>query len=207
MKKRIQLRLFIFAIVFAAVLGVSAVFAGSALADVKPIISLAMINDSQFESILHIYGKNYGNHYSLILTPYSDSKLFIIPDEYTYTLKACNHTKTGELDLWTFQTIHVPVCGGKAVGFHNKPHHIDVSNLFKPVWVLIRNMTGEDVELYLRRIDDHHFLTLEAGEHLDIILWKEDGIDYVYSFVACGGKLITGYYTPRQTPPLDLKCP
>lgn len=207
MKKRTHLRLVIFAIILVAVLGVSAIFAGNALADVKPIIRLGFVNNSQFDAILHIYGKNYGNEYSLVLPPYSEGKLFIKPDEYSYYMEACNYSKMGEMDLWTFQTIHVPVCGGKAVGYHNKPHHIDVSRLFKPVWVKIRNMTGETVELYLRRIDDHHFLTLEPGEHLELILWKEPGIDYVYSFQACGGKLITGYYTPRQTPPLDLKCP
>jgi hypothetical protein len=207
MNKRTRIRFAIFAIVLVAVLGVSAVFASSALADVKPIIRLTVVNSSQFDFSLYIFGENYGNEYTMNVPPYSQSKIFIKPDEYSYYMEACNYSKFGEMDLWVFQTLHVPVCGGKAAGYQNKSHHIDISKIFKPVRVKIRNMTGQAVELYLRTMDDHHFLTLEQGEHLEVILRKESGIDYVYSFLACGDQLITGYYTPRQTPPLDLVCP
>jgi len=206
-KKRPQFEKIIVAIIFIAVLAGTAVFVRTALADSNNVIRLSLVNDSQFDFILYIYGKNHGHEYSITLPPYSDGKLFIQPDEYDYYMEVCNYSKFGQLDLWTFQTIHAPVCGGKAAGFTNKAHHIDVSQLVKPVWVTIRNMTGEDVEVYLRTQDDHHYLNLEAGEHLKVLLKKEPGIDYVYSFLACGDQLISGYYTPRQTPPLDLKCP
>ena len=207
MKNRSQIQKLIVAVVIVAVLAVSAIFASRALADTNPVVRLTMVNNSQFDFTLHITGQKYSYEYKMTLPPHSDGKLFIQPDEYDYYMEACNYSKFGELDLRTFQTIHVPVCGGKAAGFSNKPHHIDVSKLVKPVWVKIRNMTGQEVGLYLRTQEDHHFLTLKAGEHLKVLLKKEAGIDYVYSFLGCGDQLITGYYTPRQTPPLDLKCP
>ena len=176
MKTKTRIRFAIFAIVLAAVVGVSAVFATHALADIKPIIRLSVVNTSQFGVSLDIYGNNYGNQYSLYVPPYSDGKLFIKPDEYFYSMQACNYSKSGEMDLWVFQTLHVPVCGGKAAGFQNKSHHIDVSKIFKPVRVKIRNHTGQAVELYLRTMDDHHFLTLEQGEHLEVVLGRSPGL-------------------------------
>jgi len=207
MNTRTRIRFTIFAIVLVAVLGASAAFATTALADVKPIIRLTVVNTSQFDFYLNMYGENYGNEYTMNVPAYTQSKIFIKPDEYSYYMEACNYSKFGEMDLWTFQTLHVPVCGGKAAGYTHKAHHIDVSQIFKPVKVKIRNHTGQAVGLYLRTQDDHHFLNLEQGEHLEVILRKEAGIDYVYSFLACGNQLITGYYTPRVTPPLDLVCP
>lgn len=207
MKKRSQFRKLILAVILFSLLAVTAVYTHQAFADSNPVIRLTLDNDSQFDFILYIFGKNYGNVYSMTVPPYSEGKLFIQPDSYDYYMEVCNYSTFGVFDLWTFQTIHAPICGAKAAGFSNKPHHIDVSRLLKPVWVKIRNMTGEDVGLYLRTQEDHHFLNLKAGEHLQVLLKKEPGVDYVYSFQACGGQLITGYYTPRQTPPLDLKCP
>jgi hypothetical protein len=122
-------------------------------------------------------------------------------------MEACNYSKFGTMDLSTFQTIHVPVCGGRAEGFKHKTHHIDVATLVKPVRVTIDNKTGENVGIYLRTLEDDHFLNFEPGESMELILRQEPGIQYVYSYVACGGQLISGYYYPLYRVPLELKCP
>jgi hypothetical protein len=207
MKKSARTRITVFAVLLVAIIGISVIFTTNVLADEKPIIRLTVVNTSQFPFTLYIYGDNKGNEYSIDVPAYTDGKLFIKPDIYSYYMEVCNYTKNGTMDLSVFQTLHIPVCGGKAAGYRNKSHHIDVSRFVKPVRSKVRNQTGQAVELYLRTQDDHHFLTLESGEILEVILKKEEGIQYVYSFLACGDQLITGYYTPRQTPPLDLKCP
>ena len=207
MENKSRFRKLFFFLVIACVMVATIVFVRQATAESDQVIRLTLVNDSQFDFILYIYGKNHKQEYRATVAPYTTDKLFIEPDEYEYYMEVCNYSKLGQFDLWTFQTIHAPVCGGKAEGFTHKAHHIDVSQLIKPVRVTIRNMTGEDVELYLRTQEDHHFLNLVAGEHLQVLLKKEPGIDYVYSFLGCGDQLISGYYTPRQTPPLDLKCP
>jgi hypothetical protein len=207
MKKSSRIRITVFVVMLAVIIGASAIFTSNVLADEKSIIRLTVVNTSQFPFSLYIYGDSNGDEYSLDVPAYSDGKIFIKPDIYSYFMEACNYTKNGKMDLSVFQTLHVPVCGGKAVGFQNKSHHIDVSRIVKPVRAKVRNQTGQAIELYLRTQDDHHFLTLDSGEILEVVLKKEEGVQYVYSFLACDDQLITGYYTPRQTPPLDLKCP
>jgi hypothetical protein len=207
MNKKTKIRITIFVMVLLALLSVTAISTNKALADSSSIVRLTVDNASQFHFILYLYGETWRNEYSMSVPAYTDSKIFIQPDTYSYYMEACNYSTFGTMDLSVFQTIHVPVCGGKAAGYHNKAHHIDVSTIMKPVWIKIRNQTGETVELYLRTQDDHHFLTIQPGEILEVLLKKVPGIQYVYSFQACGGQLISGYYIPRQTPPLDLKCP
>jgi len=207
MFKNSRFRFIVFAFLFAAIIAASVVFTSNVLADTKSVVKFKVENDSQFPFIIFMYGEEQGREYSMTVPAYSKDKVFVVPDTYSYLMEACNYAKNGTFDLSVFQTLHVPVCGGKAAGYRNKSHHIDVSRLVKPVRSKIRNQTGETVELYLRTVDDHHFLTLDAGEIMEVILKKEEGIQYVYSFVACDGQLVTGYYTPRVTPPLDLKCP
>jgi hypothetical protein len=205
MKKNARIRYTIFAVFFIAVLVVSSVFTGDVLAETKSIIRLSVINSSQYHFYLYLYGG--GEEYTIKVPAYTSDKIFIKPGEYSYYMEACNYSKYGKMDLSVFQTIHVPVCGGRASEMRTKFHHIDVSTIMKPVRVKIRNKTGDDVGLYLRTMEDHKFLNLSPGEVLEVILKKEEGIQYVYSFQACGGKLITGYYTPMVRWPLDLKCP
>ena len=207
MLKKSRIRFIVLAILFVAILAASVVFTRNVLADTKSVVRFKVENDSQFPFIIFMYGEEQGREYSMTVPAYSKDKVFVVPDTYSYLMESCNYANQGTLDLSVFQTLHVPVCGGKAAGYRNKAHHIDVSRFVKPVKSKIRNQTGEDVELYLRTVDDHHFLTLEAGEIMNVILKKEEGIQYVYSFLACDGQLVTGYYTPRVTPPLDLKCP
>lgn len=205
MKKNARIRYTVFAFVFVAIMVFSAVFTSDALAESKSIIRITVINSSQFDFYLYLYGR--GEEYTIKVPAYESGKTFIVPGEYSYFMEACNYTKNGKMDLSVFQTIHVPVCGGRAAQKGSKFHHIDVSTIMKPVRVRIRNKTHDNVGVYVRRMDDHHFLNLTPGEILEVILKKEEGIQYVYSFQACGGQLITGYYTPLVRIPLDLKCP
>ncbi len=205
MKKNARIRYTIFAVLLIAILGVSAALTTDALAETKPIIRITVLNTNQFDFYLYLYGA--GQEYTINVPAHTSGKTFIVPGEYSYYMEACNYTKYGKMDLSVFQTIHVPVCGGRAAGFRHKSHHIDVSTIMKPVRVTIRNKTGEDVGVYLRTMDDHHFLNFTRGEIIEVILKKEAGIQYVYSFQACGGQLVTGYYTPLVSLPFDLKCP
>jgi hypothetical protein len=171
----------------------------------KSIIRISVDNASQFPFSLYLYGD--AGEYSIKVPARSDGKIFIKPGEYYYYMEACNYTKFGNMDLSTFQTIHIPVCGGRAAGYKHKSHHIDVATIVKPVRIRVRNKTGDEVGVYLRTMDDHHFLNFKQGEIQEVILRKEPDTRYVYSFQACGGQLITGYYTPLVRIPLDLKCP
>lgn len=203
MKMKTRIRLTVLTIILVAVL-----FASSALAadEAKSIIRLSVINSSQFDFYLYLYGSG-GEEYTLSVPAYTSGKAFIYPGEYSYYMEACNYSKFGTLDLSTFQTLHVPVCGGRAAGFKHKTHHIDVATLVKPVRIQVRNKTGENVGVYLRTQEDHHFLNFEPGEIIELILKKEEGTQYVYSFQACDGELVSGYYTPLNRIPLDLECP
>ena len=205
MKENSRIRYVIFAVFFIAVMIVTLVFTTDVLAETKSIIRVTAINDSQYHFYLFLYGG--GEEYTLSVPSYSTDKIFITPGEYSYYMEACNYSKSGKMDLSVFRTIHIPVCGGRAAQYRTKFHHIDVSTIMKPVKVKIRNKTGDSVGLYLRTLDDHKFLNFSPGEVQEVILKKEEGVQYVYSFQACGGKLVTGYYSPLARWPLDLKCP
>ena len=199
-------RLTVFVVLMIAALGFTAFFTSSALAtELKPIVRVTAINESQFDFYLYLYGG--GREYTLSVPSGSKGKLFIKPGEYSYYMESCNYSKFGTVDLSTFQIFHIPVCGGRAAGYKHKSHHIDVASIIKPIRIKIRNKTGENVGVYLRTTDDHHFLNFEPGEIQEVVMRKEPGIQYVYSFQACGGQLVTGYYTPLVRIPLDLKCP
>jgi hypothetical protein len=205
MKKIFRSRLVIFAIFLIAILGITVVFTESALAEKTGVVRLSVINRSQFEFSLDLYGPG---SYSLSVPAKSDGKVFVDRNEYSYVMEVCNYVKTGTINMNIWQKIHVPPCGGKGVA-RPKLHHIDTSKIVKPIRITVKNKTGEKVDVYLRTIDDHHFLKFETGEVKTVIVKKEDGVaqDYVYSFQGCGDGLITGYYTPRVTPPLILECP
>jgi len=204
MKKNVRIRLSVFIALLIAVLGVSAVFTTDALAE-PSIIRVTVINSSQYDFYLYLYGG--GEEYTFDVPANSEARYFITPGVYSYYMEACNYSKPGTMDLLVFRTIHIPTCGGRASQFRTKFHHIDVSQIMKPVSVRVRNKTGEDVGVYLRTLDDHHFLNLTKGEVIELILRKEPDTRYVYSFLGCGGQLVSGYYKPLVRIPLDLKCP
>lgn len=201
MKKTTRIRLIILILVLMTMIFTSTVLAGTTY-----VIRFTVVNNGQFPFHITLYGAG-GKEYSLNVAAYDTGKLFIDPGEYSYYMEACNYTKYGKFDLSTFQTLHVPVCGGRAEGYKHASHHIDLATILKPVRVTIDNETGENVGLYLRTLNDHHFLNFTPGESMELILRKEADIQYVYSFQACGGQLISGYYTPAFRIPLVLECP
>jgi hypothetical protein len=205
MKKRTTIRLTAFVVLLIAIAGISAIFTTDALAETENVIRVTVLNSSQFDFYLYLYG--VGGEYTFDVPARSNAKFFINPGEYSYYMETCNYSTNGKMNLSVFQTIHVPVCGGRAAEKGTKFHHIDVSKIVKPVRVKVRNKTGENVGVYLRTMEDDHFLNLTRGEVIEVILRKEAGIQYVYSFLGCGGQLVAGYYTPLVRIPLDLKCP
>ena len=119
-----------------------------------------------------------------------------------FAMTTCNRTTSGTLNLNIFQTMHVPVCGGNAGTIGGKHHNIDVSDYLKIVKIKIRNKTHQDIRLYLRTLDYHHYLNLEPKEVTTLNVVRDR---YVYSDLACG-ELEAGYYEARVYIPLDLKC-
>jgi hypothetical protein len=164
-----------------------------------PIVRLTIVNESQFEFSITIYGPEY--HFFEV--PAKTTLVAIVSrDMYSFTMNACNYTETGTLDMTIQQTIHVPICGGRAFRPGYKPHHIDVADYIKPLRVNLRNKTGAPVGIYIRTLDEHHFLNLDTGEIQSVILLKKE---YTYSYLACG-ELIVGKYTPFVSIPFDITC-
>jgi hypothetical protein len=197
MKNKSIVRLAVIGILFVVVLmgSVQAAFASSLWAPVR----LTVINESQYDFSILLYGPEQA---SLTVHPDQTGIKIVNRGMYSFTMRACNSSKNGKIDLNYEQTIHVPVCGGTAGPLGDKEHHLDASDYIKPVRVTIRNLTGEKIGIYIRTPEKHHFLNFEPGEKQTIILFKEQ---YVYSYVACG-ELIVGYYTPQVSPPFDLTC-
>lgn len=200
--QKLQVRLLVFAILLVALLGISAAPTDSALADdaKPPFVRLSVINNSQFEFSLMLYGPD---QYNFSVPAHSDGSWIVDRGMYSFVMRACNISKTGTLDMSIYQIIHVPVCGGNAGAKGDKHHHIDVADYVKPVKIKIHNKTSEPIGLYLRTLEKHYFLNLEPGEIQYLILPKDQ---YVYSYVVCE-QLVSGYYTPKVCPPFDLKCP
>jgi hypothetical protein len=160
---------------------------------------LTIYNNSQFDFTISLWG---GEQYNFTVPPHSDASYLVVRGDYAYTLKSCNHTASGDLDLNIFQIMHVPVCGGNAGGKSKYLHNIDVSKIVKGVNIKIHNQTKEAIGLYLRTTDKHHFLNLAPREVLTLLVLRDT---YVYSYVACG-ELQSGYYAARVNIPLKLTC-
>ena len=197
-----QIHLTVFAIMVVALLSISAMPIDIASAeDAKPLfVRLSVINESQFEFSLVLYGPD---QYTLSVPAHSNRSWIVDRGMYSSVMRACNISKTGTLDMSIYQIIHVPICGGNAGAKGDKHHHIDVADYIKPVKIKIRNKTDEPIGLYIRTLERHYFLNLEPYEIQYLILPKDQ---YVYSYVVCE-QLISGYYTPKVSPPFDLKCP
>jgi len=202
MKKTLPaLRITLRIVVLIALIVITAVPTAEAFAEIAkpPYVRLSIINESQFEFSISIYGPEY--HYITVPAGASDF-ILVKRDWYKFTMNACNYTETGTLNMNMEQTIHVPICGGRAFAPVYKPHHVDVADYIKPIKAKIRNKTGELVGIYIRTIDEHHFLNIDAGEIQYVILLKKQ---YAYSYLACG-ELQVGYYTPFVSVPFDLTC-
>lgn len=162
-------------------------------------VRFTIINYSQHPFSISLTGPE---QYTFNVAPYA-KKVSIVPrGTYSFQMKACNHTSSGSINLNIFQTMHVPVCGGTAGAVGDKNHNVDTSDYIKPVKITIRNKTGEAVKLYLRTLENHYYLNLEARESTTLIVPRDR---YVYSFFACD-ELVAGYYEARVMIPLELKC-
>lgn len=200
--QKIHIRLTVFAILLVAILAISSAPNNIALADdaKPPFVRLTVINKSQNEFSLILYGPD---QYTISVPARSDGSWIVDRGMYSFVMRACNISKTGTLDMSIYQIIHVPICGGNAGAKGDKHHHIDVAEYIKPVKIKIRNKTFEPIGLYIRTLERHYFLNLEPREIQYLILPKDQ---YVYSYVVCE-QLVSGYYTPKVSPPFDLKCP
>ena len=166
----------------------------------RPYVALTVNNNSQFDFTLWLYGPE---KYNLTVPPESQEKIVVDRGWYSFTMTACNITEVGTMDLNIYQTIQVPVCGGVAFR-HYKPHQIDTSDYIKPIKITIINKTYEEIDLYLRTLNDDYFLHFDPMETKKQIVYRSQD-QYVYSYIACD-TLQRGYYTAGVTPPLYLDC-
>ena len=113
MKKLTPVRMSIFIAVLAVVMIALALPGDNVLAyeDKNPNVRFTIIYYSQHPFTLTANGPEY---YKFEVAPYS-KRFWIVPrGTYSFVMEACNRTSTGTLNLNIFQTMHVPVCGGKA---------------------------------------------------------------------------------------------
>jgi len=203
MKPHSSIRSYLLVAIFVVSLASLAFPAGVAAKELQakpPYVGLTVNNNSQFDFTLWLYGPE---KYSITVPPNSKESMIVKRGWYSFTMKACNITEVGTMDLNIYQIIQVPICGGRALAY-DKPHEIDTSEYIKPIMITIRNKTFEEIDLYLRTQEHDyflHFAPLEIKKQL-VVRSKDQ---YVYSFVACDA-LQSGYYTARVSPPLDLDC-
>ncbi|MFC1997692.1 hypothetical protein ACFLXI_08840 [Chloroflexota bacterium] len=201
MKKLTPTRLSIFIAVLAILMIALAMPGDNVLAydeEQNPNVRFTVVNHSQHPFSISANGPEY---FSLDVNPYSKKAVVLPRGTYKFTMVACNHPSSGTLNLNIFQTMYVPVCGGKAVA-NPKNHKIDVAEYIKPVRVEIINKTWEPIRLYLRTLDNHYYLNLEPRETIYQIVPRDR---YVFSYVACDN-LQSGYYEARAKISLDLRC-
>ena len=202
MNKLTPIRLSIFVAVLAVLTITLALPGNNAMAveeDQSPNVRFTIINYSHKPFTMRAYGPE---NYNFEVAAYS-KRFWIVPrGTYSFTMEACDQTKSGTLNLNIFQTMHVPVCGGNAGKIGEKNHNIDVADYIKMVRIKIRNQTKQPIRLYLRTIENHYYLNLEPKEVTTLVVPRDR---YVYSYLACG-ELEAGYYEARQYLPLDIKC-
>ena len=200
MKKFTPVRISLFVAVLAVLLVVLALPGNNALAYQKAgKVGFTIINYSQHPFSITINGPET---HSTTVAPYSKRVLMVERGTYSFFMELCNRTKSGTMNLSIYQVLHVPVCGGSAGKVGDKHHNLDAADYLKIVKIRIRNKTPQDIRLYLRTLEYHHYLNLKPREvtYLNVVRDR-----YVYSYLACGN-LEAGYYEARQYIPLDLKC-
>ena len=159
--------------------------------------------------------ENNSNAYFIIVLSGTKDYVFEVPAKtkksfapvrgiYSYVMGACNFSATGTIDLTKGQTIHVPVCGGSAKALRTKNHHIDASEIIRPIRIRIWNKTGEANTLLLTNVDTRKSYYLELGfnEKTELILLKGD---YRFSYMACGNHQF-GIYEAKARNRLEMTC-
>lgn len=168
----------------------------------KPLyINLTIINQSQFEITLSLYGPNA---YEIVVPPDTAENYWLDRGWYAFTMGSCNLSETGTFDFTTSKTLHVPVCGATAGQISRSSVHLDSSDYIRPASIKIRNRTRQPVELYLRTLEEHHFMNFEAFEE-QMLLIEDASQTFVYSYLACG-ELHAGYTRLYIHVPFDVKC-
>ena len=202
MKIQPSSRKFAFGFVLIALIFALAVPLGAVLADEdddSPVL-FNVINESQFEFTLWLWGPA---KYEISVDSESEASYWLDRGWDAFTMLACNDSATGAMDFTHPQTMHIPICGGTAGATGDSYTHMDASDWIRPVRIKIRNKTDQPIDVYIRTIEDHHFLSVDAYE-TEYLLLNDSKSEYVYSYVACD-KLYTDYFKPN-TIPLDLSC-
>lgn len=203
MKIRSVTRLSLLLLGLIAMLVVLAVSTGVVLAqedDDPPYMFFTVKNESQFDFTVWLYGPS---KYELTVAPHSEEIFELARGWYHFTMFVCNSSDIGTFDFTSHQTMHVPICGSTAGPTGQSNQHMDASDYVRPRNITVRNRTLEPIEVYLRTLTEHHFLTFEPQE-IKTVLITESRSEFVYSYVSCG-VLRSGYYQPT-TVPLDLTC-
>ncbi len=158
-------------------------------------------NESQFDLTLWLYGPA---EYELTVPADSEGFFIIKNGWYAFTMESCNLTKIGTIDFTTHKTMHNPICGSTAGLIGQANNHYDTSDYIRPATIQIRNRTFERIEVYIRTLDEDHFLTFEPMES-QWVLFNDIEQEFVYSYLACD-ELQRGYVTFYRMLPFDLTC-
>lgn len=171
----------------------------SAAGEKPPYVRFTVINNSQFDFSISLFGTQ---NYTISVPAHSQGFWIVDRGWYSFSMTSCNFTETGTINLTIPKTMHVPVCGGRALANVYKPYQVDVANFIKPIRVEVVNETFEEIGVYIRTLEKDHFLNLEPKGTQEVILRKQE---YTFSYVACD-ELITGTFTPYVRRPFKLNC-
>ncbi|MBC8507249.1 MAG: hypothetical protein ISR58_21460 [Anaerolineales bacterium] len=189
------------AIVFALAIPSVAVMAADDDDDRPHEIFFWVYNESQFDFTLWLYGPTT---YTITVPPDSEGFFVIKNGWYSFTMFSCNLSEVGTFDFTTHKTMHVPICGATAGHIGNANNHFDASDFIRPATIQIRNKTFEQIGVFIRTLDEYHFMTLEPLE-IQWLLIEDARDEFVYSYIACD-ELVSGYTRLYISVPFDLTC-
>ncbi|MBM3144007.1 MAG: hypothetical protein FJ010_03345 [Chloroflexi bacterium] len=158
-------------------------------------------NNSRSKFTLELYGPAT---YTFTVSPETDSFYILKNGWYAFTMNSCNLSASGTFDFTTHKTLIVPLCGGLGGPTAQSGQHYDVSDYIRPANILIRNKTQERIGLYIRTLDEHHFLSFDPLEEQNI-LFEDVSEEFSYSYIACGA-LQAGMTRLYIRVPFDLTC-
>ena len=194
-------------IILAAMLFALAIPSGAALAqdddesDRPHEIFFWVYNESQFDFTLWLYGPV---SYTITVPPDSEGFFVLKNGWYAFTMYSCNLYETGTMDFTTHKTMHIPICGATAGHIGQANNHYDASDYIRPASIQIRNKTLEPIDVYIRTLDEDHFMTFEPLE-IQWLLIEDARDEFVYSYIACD-VLQSGYTRLYVHVPFDLTC-
>lgn len=204
MKKKSSLKWYAFTFVLVATM-LALVMPGGVVRAAEevetPYITFNVKNNSQFDFTLWLYGPNT---YTITVPPKSEASYVLDRGWYAFTMNSCNLTEVGTFDFRKQKTIHVPICGATAGLIGHANQHLDASDYIRPATIQIRNLTLEYVDIYIRTLDEHHFMKFDPLE-IQYLLINDASQEFVYSFVACG-VLHSGYTRLYVHVPFDITC-